>query len=471
MGGARPTRHLSTTVFGTILVYSIVIVLCFSGMFSAFFYLTSERDAESRLLAITDKAASALNEVASEGEVLLVLKEQFEEGIRYTLVDSEGAVLYDSQSDSSEDHSGRPEVIEAKQSGRSSLVRYSTTLGEDTIYAAVELDSGNILRLSERRATGFSVIESIAFPLCAALILTAALSSVVSRMLTRRIVSPLDSIDVSHPLADMTYDEMRPLLSRIDTQQQQLMEQNRELSRAEDMRREFSANVSHELKTPLQVIAGYAELLVSQDVPSDDVKRFAGVMADESQRMRTLIDDVLTLSRLDDPVLENAGKENVDLFSEVKAIVEGLSPLAEKRDVIVRVLGSSVGICGNPRLLAQLIGNIVSNAIRYSYSGGVVTVAVGKTLGLDEGDDGPEAYVRVRDAGQGIAEEDKDKIFERFYRVDKSRSKESGGTGLGLAIAKHAAAYHDAYITVDSELGKGSTFVVHFPLSAPDDRA
>ena len=184
--------------------------------------------------------------------------------------------------------------------------------------------------------------------------------------------------------------------------------------------------------------------------------------------MRELIDDVLTLSRLDDPVLENAGKEPVELFALTKAAAEALLPLAEKNEVIVRVLGSNNEIIGNPTLLDQLIRNIIGNAIAYSNRGSEVTVMVGKTLvaeGLNSELDAPEAYIRVKDTGIGISPKDQDKIFERFYRVDKSRSKERGGTGLGLAIAKHAATFHGGSISVDSQPGKGSTFTIHLPLS------
>lgn len=502
-------RRLSTAILGTIMAYSLFIMVFFGGVFSFVFYFSSEHRAEDHLQMIAENAAQALNDAGTRTDIsaadmaaavssstatttdpnilatispeaddlapidpdtdaLAILHYQFNEGIRYTLIDADGTVLFDSQGDLSEDHSDRPEVIEAIKTGKSAVVRHSDTLGQDLLYAAIELDSGSILRLSEQRESVFSFAESLAFPLFVALLISAALSSVVSRLITRRLVAPLEDIDVSAPLETDTYEEMRPFLTRIDTQRSQLKAQNQELARAENLRREFSANVSHELKTPLQVISGYAELLASPNIPPQDAQRFALVIGEEATHMRELIDDVLTLSRLDDPVLENAGKEPIELFALTKTAAEALLPLAEKNEVIVRVLGNKTEIVGNPTLLTQIIRNVIGNAIAYSNRGGEVTVMVDKTLvaeGLNEDLPQSEAYIRVKDTGIGISPEDQEKIFERFYRVDKSRSKERGGTGLGLAIAKHAAAFHGGTITVESQRGKGATFTVHLPLN------
>ncbi len=503
MAHASAPRKLSTTIFGTILAYSLVIMVFFGGVFAFVFYFSSEHAAEEHLEMIAENAASTLNAAGASAappasststtataqpsasttvspdaqdltptdpdtDALALLRSQFNEGIRYTLIDADGTVLYDSQGDLDEDHSTRPEVIEAAQTGKSALARYSDTLGQDLLYAAIELDSGSILRLSEQRESVLSFAESLAFPLVVALLITTALSSVVSRLIMRHLVAPLEHVDITAPLDADTYEEMRPFLARIDAQRSQLKAQNQELARAENLRREFSANVSHELKTPLQVISGYAELLETPGIPAADAQRFAHVMGEEATHMRELIDDVLTLSRLDDPVLENAGKEPVELFALTKAATEALLPLAEKNEVIVRVLGSTTEIVGNPALLTQIVRNVIGNAIAYSNRGGEVTVLVGKTLvaeGLNEGLSAAEAYIRVKDNGIGITAEDQEKIFERFYRADKSRSKERGGTGLGLAIAKHAADFHGGTITVESQPGKGATFTVHLPLA------
>lgn len=460
-------RKLSTTVFFSILVYSIIVVMCFAGVFSALFYFAHESEAEKDLSLIANDAAKMLDE-NTEDSAVVILEDQFDSVIRYTLIAADGSVLYDSQGSISENHADRPEVKEAKRRGKSSIVRYSETLGQDTIYAAKQLKTGEILRASEERVSFFAVAKSILSPLIIALLLVVVLSIVISRQLTKHIVSPLDAVDVSNPLDNQTYSEMMPLLKRINDQKQQLVQQNQELARAENIRREFSANVSHEMKTPLQVISGYAEILQAGDIPESDKQRFIEIIAKESRNMNTLIDDVLVLSRLDDPVLENAGKEEIELLELVQNTAMRFVPLAEKQEIHLSAVGSKVTMFGNRNLLSQLVSNLISNAIRYSLPGGEVRVTVGKTLISDSSTNDnlslPEAFIRVKDTGCGIAKEEQSKIFERFYRTDKSRSKETGGTGLGLAIAKHAAEFHGALITIDSKPGVGSTFTVHFPL-------
>ncbi len=458
----RTGKKLSTTLLRSVFTYSIVILLCFAGVFLALFYLSYENYEAQRMTSIAERAASFLNE-NDEQEDIQILNNQFEKSIRYTLVNPEGDVVFDSGGTISENHANRPEILEAREKGVGSVTRYSSTLGEDTVYAAVLLDSENVLRLSEKRESFISVLKSNAPALAVALGVVFVLSVILSRFLTHRTVAPLNEINVANPLDSDTYEEMQPLLTRVDAQQKQLMEQNKELARAEGIRREFSDNVSHEMKTPLQVISGYAELLATGNIPDSDAKKFARIILSESENMKSLINDVLVLSRIDDPVLENAGKEEVELFELAHAAVTRLSTFAEKRQVNVRCLGSSVVVNGNRGLLDQLVSNLVSNAVKYSNPGGEVVVSVGKNLAAPDSNEMPTVFIRVRDGGCGIPDEEQDKIFERFYRVDKSRSKESGGTGLGLAIAKHAAAFHDATIDVESSVGKGSVFTVRIP--------
>ncbi len=458
----REGKRLSTTLLQSVFAYSVVILLCFAGMFLALLHLTYEHEEELRIASMAENAAAFLDGEGGQADIR-VLESQFEQDIRYTLVDPEGVVIFDSSGSVMENHADRPEISEARKTGASTVARHSSTLGEDTIYAAVLLDSGNVLRLSEQRASFISVFRSTAPALVVALIVVFVLSVVLSRFLARRMVAPLNQVNVTSPLESETYEEMRPLLTRVETQQQQLIEQNRELTRAEDMRREFSANVSHEMKTPLQVISGYAELLSGGDIPEEDAEKFARIILAESQNLTSLINDVLVLSRIDDPVLENAGKEDVDLFALCREVAARFEPLAEKRRVKIRCLGSSIVIDGNRGLLDQLISNLVSNAVKYSNPNEEVVISVGKNLAAPDAGEASTAYIRVRDSGCGIPAEEQEKIFERFYRVDKSRSKESGGTGLGLAIAKHAAAFHGATIAVESSASKGSVFTVHIP--------
>lgn len=460
----RSPKKLSNTLFASIFLYSLVAVLCFAAAFSAFFYISQEAKAEARLNAIAANGAAKLAGATTEADYQ-ILSEQFSAGVRFSLISPDGAIIYDSEGKATSNHSDRPEVAQAHESGSGTVVRYSETLGQDSVYAAVLMDNGNVLRVSEQRASYLANLNSIALPLLGAIVLIAALSLALSRLLTARIIRPFDKVDIMQPLQHGTYKEMMPLLKRINEQQQQLREQNNELARAENLRREFSANVSHEMKTPLQVISGYAELMQTGTVSNDDIPKFAGIIHQESLQMSSLIDDVLTLSRLDDPLIENAGKEQLELFEFVKEVSNRLLSFAERRSVNLRTFGSTVHIVGNKQLLGQLVSNLISNAIRYSEEGAEVTVLVGKTLLGEHADELPEAFVRVKDQGAGIAPEELDKIFERFYRIDKSRSKENGGTGLGLAIAKHAATFHGANITVESKLGEGSIFTVHFPLA------
>lgn len=463
---ASKGRKLSTTLVRSIAIYSIAILLCFAAAFSAFFYFTYEQNEEARIASIAKNAARSLDGSDTQ-EQIRVLENQLQDDVRYTLVNPDGQVLFDSAGDVTTNHADRPEIADARAFGASSVARYSSTLGEDTIYAAVLLESGNVLRLSEQRASLPVVFESTAPALGLALLAALLLSLGLSRALTRRAVAPFEQIDVSRPLDNDAYDEMRPLLERIELQRRQLIDQNSELARAEDMRREFSANVSHEMKTPLQVISGYAELLARGGIPSEDAMKFAGLIQAESENMTALIDDVLVLSRLDDPVLENAGKESVELLDLAHEVTTRLTPLANKREVSLRCLGSTVSIDGNRSLLDQVVTNLVTNAVKYSDPGGDVIVSVGKKLPIPGSTEQAEAFVKVKDNGCGIPVGETEKIFERFYRIDKSRSKESGGTGLGLAIAKHAAAFHDAAITVESQPGKGSIFTVHIPIAHP----
>lgn len=461
---SKAPHKLSRSLFVALFASSLAVIGCFAALFSAFFHFSQEQAAASRLQSVVWQAVQTMGDDPVEQDID-ALKLQFGENIRYTLIDAGGQVLYDSQGEVTQNHANRPEFVQAQETGASSVVRHSETLDQDSIYAAARMANSCVLRASEIRPSYFAIVQSIAFPLAMTIGVVGLLSLGLSRLLARRILAPLNQIDVAQPLAHATYQEIEPLLERIDSQQRQLISQNQELTRAENLRREFSANVSHEMKTPLQVISGYAELLKSGLAPSSDTEKFASIMFDESRRMSALIDDVLVLSRLDDPVQLDLKTQEVELLELATGAARRLLPLAEDKEVQLRVLGSPVAIAGNASLLDQLVSNLISNAIRYGRHGGHVTVLVGKNLVDASGSPDPEAYIRVKDDGCGIAPEDLDKIFERFYRVDKSHSKESGGTGLGLAIAKHAADAHGATITVDSQLNEGSLFTVHFPLS------
>lgn len=485
-------KRLSTTIFVTVLSFSILVVAVVALAMGVLFHASYEKDTEDKILGATRETASQLDSMSTLEQVV-VLRDQLGKTVRYTLISPSGDVLYDStapdqnSASSIGNHADRPEVQSALVTGAGMVTRYSETLKNDTIYAAVRLDSGDVLRLSETRESLFSFMHSLIIPLVIILIVVVIMVVFFSRLLTRRIMAPLNGFDADEGLGHTSYLEMDPLLGRIEQQQQQLREQNRELMRAEDMRRAFSANVSHEMKTPLQVIAGYSELLSTEMVPAEDTVKFAGIIHEESQHMYALIDDVLALSRLDEPVSPDGLSDSIDLRALAESVIERLRPLAEKYEVSLRVDGQRVLIDGNEPLMEQVMTNLVSNAIRYNRPGGEVVVAVDtestpavlercdKEAGADEMRFGPrshgarpidfmQAVVRIMDTGVGISPDEQQKIFERFYRVDKSRSKETGGTGLGLAIVKHAVEHHNGSIEVESELGKGSVFSVRFPL-------
>ena len=485
-------KRLSTTIFVTVLSFSILVVAVVALAMGVLFHASYEKDAEDKILGAARETASQLDSMSTLEQVV-VLRDQLGEAVRYTLISPSGDVLYDStapdqnSASSIGNHADRPEVQSALVTGAGMVTRYSETLKNDTIYAAVRLDSGDVLRLSETRESLFSFMHSLIIPLVIILIGVVIMVVFFSRLLTRRIMAPLNGFDADEGLGHTSYLEMDPLLGRIEQQQQQLREQNRELMRAEDMRRAFSANVSHEMKTPLQVIAGYSELLSTGMVSAEDTVKFACIIHEESQHMYALIDDVLALSRLDEPVSPDGLSDSIDLHILAESVAERLRPLAEKHEVSLRVDGQRVLIDGNEPLMEQVMTNLVSNAIRYNRPGGEVVVVVDtestpavlercdKEADADELRFGPrshvahpidfvQAVVRIMDTGVGISPDEQQKIFERFYRVDKSRSKETGGTGLGLAIVKHAVEHHNGSIEVESELGKGSVFSVRFPL-------
>jgi len=473
-------RSLSGTTFRAILVFSLSVMVLLSLVLTTIYYWSYEADAERELADQARDAAAYLNQTSSE-ENVPALEEQFAGVVRYTLIADDGTVLFDSATSDVaelENHSSRPEVMAADESGEGAVSRYSATLETDTIYAAVKLEDGSIVRLSETRASLISFLSTLMLPVLTVLVVTALLALLVSRLLVKRIMKPINALDLREPLENEIYEEMTPLLVRIDEQQRQLKEQNRELARAENMRRDFSANVSHEMKTPLQVIAGYAELMKGGLVPESDTKKIAGLIYDESQAMRQLINDVLTLSRLDESSFDAEADKPVNLRELADRVAGRLQPFAKERGISLVAAGDVVFMRGSEILIEEIIYNLVENGIRYNSEGGAVTLRVSRELVpyAEEGVSSPlasvqssqlkrqdQVVVRVRDTGAGIPKEEQEKIFERFYRMEKSRSKETGGTGLGLAIVKHAVIQLGGTIEVESEVGEGTVFVLRFP--------
>ncbi len=494
------------------------------------------------------------------------LKGLSSEHFRLTLIAVDGSVVYDTAADSEslENHGDREEIKQAFEYGEGESARYSSTLLEKTIYCAKRLSDGRVLRISISRATAGAIAIGMVSPIIAVGIGALILSGILASRLSKRIVEPLNKLDLEHPLDNDSYEELSPLLSRINKQRAQITEQLSELHRrtdefeqitgnmkeglvlidkgenvvsmnpaakeifsvtedctgksfitvdrsrklnaaiksafesghgeihmeksgltyqldisridsegsafgavilafditehenAEKVRREFTANVSHELKTPLQGIIGSAELIENGMVKQEDMPRFVGHIRTEAQRLVNLVNDIIRLSQLDEGV--SLPKEKVDLLAVATEAVNDLAPAAAEKSVALSVEGESVFVSGVKRLLYEVIYNLGENAVKYNVENGSVLVSV---AAKDN-----SAVLTVSDSGIGIAPEHQSRIFERFYRVDKSHSKASGRTGLGLSIVKHAVLQQNGKIELESELGKGTTVRVTFPKAA-----
>ncbi len=482
---------------------------------------------------------------------------------RLTWIASDGTVLFDTDesAEQMENHANRSEVREAFASGESNSVRYSDTWAERTLYCAKALNDGTVLRISVRQVTVLALVLTILQPILLVGIFAVILSAVLANQMAKRIVQPLNRLDLEHPLENHAYEELSPLLQRIKQQRSQINSQLRELrtrsdkfeqitrsmneglvvldqkglilsinpaaqkvfgadcscirhdflsvesshemrqailaalegghskiraekngreiqfdiSRidsegtvigtvllafdvteqafAESNRREFTANVSHELKTPLQSITGSAELLENGLVKQEDVPQFISLIRTEAARLVALVEDIIHLSQLDEGAAP--AQETVDLFKTASDVANVLRDSAAEKAVRISVTGESVQLEGVPGFLHEMIYNLCDNAIKYNVENGCVEISVFK------GEQG--AVITVKDTGIGIPAEYQSRVFERFFRVDKSRSKASGGTGLGLSIVKHIVQYHHGTIDLQSEVGKGTSISVTLP--------
>ena len=540
-------------VAGTVLLASIVIIMgCLYEYFS-----NIQKD---KLADELDIAASAVELYGTD-----YLKNIDSERYRITWIQADGKVIYDTQAgaDSMENHADRQEVKQALAEGEGSSSRYSDTLMEKTSYYARLLDDGSVLRVSTTYATAGLLVLGMLQPILVVLIAALVLSGILARRISKRIVEPMNSIDFDRPLENDTYEELSPLLNRINQQHKEIEMQMRYLKQRTDEftqitesmkeglilldnkgnvlsineaaqniletdsdcigqsflsiersrninnaiqsafeeghseiyaqygsreyqvdisriesggetvgavllafditeqqnaqrnRREFTANVSHELKTPLQGIIGSAELIENGMVKPEDMPRFIGHIRKEASRLVTLIEDIIRLSQLDEG--RQMPSEQVDLFEladEVKSVLEGA---CEAKNINMKLMGEHVFVDGVKRLLYEIIYNLCDNAVKYNNEGGIADI--------DISSDEKNAYITVRDSGIGIPQDQQERVFERFYRVDKSHSKESGGTGLGLSIVKHAVSYHNGTVSMKSEPGNGTEIRVALPLN------
>ncbi len=397
--------------------------------------------------------------IDAEGTDFLKSETLFQDSRRITIVNREGEVLYDSVADeaSMNNHKDRPEISQAIYQSTGSSLRDSDTLDKKVYYYAVTLDDGNILRVSSSMGSIYQQMFSMMpfmILLVAAII---GISIVMIYIETERMVRPINEINLDKPLEEPVYEEFKPLLNRMEQQNERIRIQLEELKQAEGIRREFSANVSHELKTPLMAISGYAEIISRNMVKKEDIPEFAGRIYKEATRMTTLIEDIIKLSRLDEQS-DRMPFEPVDLNRVTKEVADSLQSVARQRKITITIDGDVSVINGVRQVIYEMIYNLCDNAVKYNRDGGCVHILMEPSPKADY-----SVRWSVRDTGIGVPEDEQERIFERFYRVDKSHSRETGGTGLGLAIVKHGAKLHRAFLTVDSKPGEGTCIMVEFP--------
>ena len=420
-------------------IAALAIILTIGLTFWAYFMMLQKQ--------IFQDLQTDVHVLASSDYIVDTLEQNYDanaDGLRITLISKDGSVLYESKGNASkmENHMERPEVQQALKNGEGKATRRSNTIGTLSFYYAkiirVSRDIPYVAKLSVYLIPeGIAIFAGI-FVLCL----------ILGHIMTKRFIEPIEmlAVDVEKVSEMQTYPEIQPFIETIN-------QQHRELKRNSKMRQEFTANVSHELKTPLTSISGYAELIESGIAQGEDTVRFAGEIHKSSQRLLTLINDILRLSQLDS-VEECVDTEPVDLYEMALNCQDMLEMQANKHQVVVRVKGKSEVVQANRRMMDELIYNLCDNAIRYNRVGGSVNVTIGE--------EAQHPFVSVKDTGIGVSKEDQERIFERFYRVDKSRSKQTGGTGLGLAIVKHIAVMHKAELKIESELGKGTEIKILF---------
>ncbi len=396
--------------------------------------------------------AHVISGMATSGEELKERYTEPEPDLRLTVISEDGTVIYDSQTGSSQmgNHSDRPEIRQAEEDGEGYAVRHSDTQKRDMYYYAVRLENGDILRISKEEHSIWSVFRSTMYGIVGIGILMFLLCMVFSRYITTSLVKPIEKLakDIDSIDEIEAYEELVPFITTIQ-------QQHEDIIKGAKMRQEFTANVSHELKTPLTSISGYAELIETGIAGENEVQRFAREIHRNAKRLLTLINDIIRLSELDGGHAEIAHTD-VDLYDIAQTCVEMLQLNAENHGIRIACHGSRSIVHGSKDMIEELVYNLCDNAIRYNRVGGRVDVTVGTKAG--------RTVLSVKDTGIGIPKDSQERIFERFYRVDKSRSKLTGGTGLGLAIVKHIVAQHGAQIELHSEVGKGTEMLVWFPV-------
>ena len=397
--------------------------------------------------------ADVIKETQSYDQILQGEYDPDVDDLRITMIKKDGKVFYDSFADAKkmENHANRQEVRQALKHGNGKAIRTSDTLDKNTFYYAVRLDDGNVLRVAKESRSIWSVFIKVMPAILILILVILAISKMLSDVLTKSLLLPIEQMseNLDHLEDITTYKELMPFINTIQ-------EQHKNILMNAKMRQEFTANVSHELKTPLTAISGYSELIQNGMTNEEETIRFAGEIHKSAKRLLTLINDTIRLSQLDTSE-QKVIYEAIDLYKIAEDCVNMLKFSAENHGITISIHGTNAYLEGNKEMLEEVVYNLCDNAIRYNNEGGKVDVTVKPVKG--------KIYLCVEDNGIGISKENQERIFERFYRVDKSRSKSTGGTGLGLAIVKHIIQQHGAHMELTSEKGKGTKIEIEFSKS------
>ncbi len=430
-----------------IFAFGVSVITITAVLILSVFYSYSDNQLKEQLRVVESVVE---NQLAQDDDTAFI-SNHIDKNVRITLVAKDGTVIADSQESVNKlgNHLNRQEIQQAIKNGEATVTRHSDTQGKKVYYFAKQLDNGNVLRVSaEAKSIGKFFSDYIIYIfLCIIVVIVAAVF--VSMGITKSIVKPITQLGQSLDNIDKfkSDEELKPLVNA-------LLQQKKKQKMLDKQKKQFTANVSHELKTPLTSIAGYAELIETGMAKPEDIKPFAGVIRKQALRLVNLSEDIIQLSQLEESDDEDMSFESVNLYEIAQRCVEALNINAINKCVTLNLTGEECYIRGKAQLVEELVYNLCDNAIRYNKENGNVTVTV---TPLEKG-----ASVSVKDTGIGIPEKYQERIFERFFRVDKSRSKATGGTGLGLAIVKHITQLHDAKLEISSEEGKGTEIIVTF---------
>lgn len=430
-----------------IFAFGVSVITITAVLILSVFYSYSDNQLKEQLRVVESVVE---NQLAQDDDTAFI-SNHIDKNVRITLVAKDGTVIADSQESENKlgNHLNRQEIQQAIKNGEATVTRHSDTQEKKVYYFAKQLDNGNVLRVSaEAKSIGKFFSDYIIYIfLCIIVVIVAAVF--VSMGITKSIVKPITQLGQSLDNIDKfkSDEELKPLVNA-------LLQQKKKQKMLDKQKKQFTANVSHELKTPLTSIAGYAELIETGMAKPEDIKPFAGVIRKQALRLVNLSEDIIQLSQLEESDDEDMSFESVNLYEIAQRCVEALNINAINKCVTLNLTGEECYIRGKAQLVEELVYNLCDNAIRYNKENGNVTVTV---TPLEKG-----ASVSVKDTGIGIPKKYQERIFERFFRVDKSRSKATGGTGLGLAIVKHITQLHDAKLEISSEEGKGTEIIVTF---------